>query len=245
MRIFLLSVYFYLSNFLFSLPNKFLFSFSLFYVITLMLIALFFATFNNRKILLAIWLFLYFCDYSYLSFSGSLATQTDITLFFSHFLETFESFFGVLHLMFFPFIFLVVGAILIYFIDATQTKSKKIFLLLIIISYFIPYSINDSSFKLTKEIILSFFSNNNKIINTNIVQKPKYLPKKEQIIIIIGESGRYKNLSIFGYQRPTTPNIEKIKDKLEYKIIYANARNTYVSLPLFFFGANEPQTIYI
>lgn len=134
---------------------------------------------------------------------------------------------------------------MIYFIDAMQSKSKKIFLLLIIISYFIPYSINDSSFKLTKEIVLSIFTNNNKIINTNIAQKPKYLPKKEQIIIVIGESGRYANLSIFGYQRPTTPNLEKIKDKLKYKIIYANATNTDVVLPLFFNGANEPQSLDI
>jgi glucan phosphoethanolaminetransferase (alkaline phosphatase superfamily) len=65
----------------------------------------------------------------------------------------------------------------------------------------------------------------------------KSINQNLNIVLIISESTRYKNLSLFGYKKNTTPHLLKYKDNLFYKTIYSGATNTDVSIPLFLNGA--------
>ena len=49
-------------------------------------------------------------------------------------------------------------------------------------------------------------------------------------VLVIGESARYSNFGINGYERNTTPNLEKIDDLINYKAISCSS-NTFLSVP--------------
>ncbi|MDH6535182.1 hypothetical protein D0T51_10840 [Parabacteroides sp. 52] len=70
--------------------------------------------------------------------------------------------------------------------------------------------------------------------------------EKEIYVVIIGESARYGNLSLNGYMRPTTPELEKIEGLLSYSDVFASANLTEIALPLLLTRATalDPATGY-
>ncbi|MDR1225035.1 MAG: phosphoethanolamine transferase [Tannerella sp.] len=63
-------------------------------------------------------------------------------------------------------------------------------------------------------------------------KKGKRLPDCETYVVIIGESARYGNFSINGYERKTSPQLEKIEDLLTYSDVYATSNVTEFAIPL-------------
>ena len=49
-------------------------------------------------------------------------------------------------------------------------------------------------------------------------------------VLVLGESARYSNFGINGYERDTTPNLDKVDNLVNYKAI-ACSNNTYLSVP--------------
>lgn len=49
-------------------------------------------------------------------------------------------------------------------------------------------------------------------------------------VLVLGESARYSNFGINGYERDTTPNLDKIENLISYKAI-ACSNNTFLSVP--------------
>ena len=68
---------------------------------------------------------------------------------------------------------------------------------------------------------------------------------KPNIILLMGESLSYKNMSLFSYHRKTTPELEKYIDNPNFifKPSIASAVSTRVSLSLFYNGIYEPNNI--
>ncbi|MFN7727914.1 MAG: phosphoethanolamine transferase [Bdellovibrio sp.] len=59
---------------------------------------------------------------------------------------------------------------------------------------------------------------------------------QRHVVLIMGESLRYHNLSLFGYQRPTTPHLDQIakENHLVYRKAFSGGVSTDVSVPMFF-----------
>jgi glucan phosphoethanolaminetransferase (alkaline phosphatase superfamily) len=59
-------------------------------------------------------------------------------------------------------------------------------------------------------------------------------------ILVLGESARYSNFGINGYERDTTPNLSKVENLVSYKAI-ACSNNTFLSVPCMLsrFGAKD------
>lgn len=62
--------------------------------------------------------------------------------------------------------------------------------------------------------------------------KKDSIPEKEIYIFVIGETARYANFSINGYQRETTPLLAKTDGLLSYSDVYTLSNLTSISLPL-------------
>ena len=68
-------------------------------------------------------------------------------------------------------------------------------------------------------------------------KKRKNRSDRETYVVVIGESARYGNFSINGYERKTSPQLEKIKDLLTYSDVYATSNVTEFAIPLLFSSA--------
>jgi glucan phosphoethanolaminetransferase (alkaline phosphatase superfamily) len=237
MRIFLLSVYFYLSNLYFDAISAFSFAPNFFEFFTIFLAIFFINSYRLAKPILFFWAFLYYCAFCYIRFAGHIPNPFEISLFWSHFDETFESFRTLLHLFISPFIFFC-GAILLIFWQKPTQANFKIFAILVVVLSLIPFDFADSSLNMLKNMANSFTHDTPQISNST-QQKPITTPKSKQFIVIIGESLRSDKLSLFGNHPKFSPNLDKIKSDLFYSKIYANGTNTDVALPLFFNGTQN------
>jgi glucan phosphoethanolaminetransferase (alkaline phosphatase superfamily) len=137
------------------------------------------------------------------------------------------------------FIFISIVFILIILYSTKTSISRKLLLFFgIVFIYFQPQTTNDLSFKIIKELFnFSIHTKNNHAKYTQKLTPIKSINNDLNIILIMSESTRYKNLSLFGYEKNTTPNLIKYKNFLFYKTIYSGATNTDVSIPLFLNGA--------
>lgn len=234
MRIFLLSVYFYLSNLYFDAISAFSFAPNFFEFIAIFLAIFFINSFSLPKSILGFWAFLYFCSFSYISFAGHIPSPFEISLFWSHLDETFESFLALLPLFIAPFVFFC-GATLLIISQKTTTSHPKLFVFLMLVLYFVPFGFADASLNLIKSTAQSFWLNTTQTINQSVqYYKPQYASKYKNIIVIIGESMRHDKLSLFGAKAKYSPNLEALRGQISFKKIYANGTNTDVALPLFF-----------
>ena len=143
MRIFLLSVYFYFSNLFFDLNSPFSFEPNFFEFLTIFLAISLINQTRFSKLILSFWAFLYFCAFCYIKFAGHIPTSSEITLFWTHADETFESFFALTHLFVAPFVFFC-GAILLILLQKPTHPNLKIFGFLVIILFFISFDFADS-----------------------------------------------------------------------------------------------------
>ncbi|MDP4985161.1 phosphoethanolamine transferase [Pseudoalteromonas tunicata] len=76
-------------------------------------------------------------------------------------------------------------------------------------------------------------------------QLSQHAPVDANIVVIMGESFSRYNLSLFDYERDTTPNLNALKDKPEffYRPSLSSAVSTRVSLALFFNTVYEPDNM--
>ncbi|WP_022670117.1 phosphoethanolamine transferase [Hippea alviniae] len=58
--------------------------------------------------------------------------------------------------------------------------------------------------------------------------------KPKLFIFVVGEAARYDHFSLNGYKRDTNPNLEKIKDLLDYPDMHSCGTETAVSVPCMF-----------
>jgi glucan phosphoethanolaminetransferase (alkaline phosphatase superfamily) len=69
--------------------------------------------------------------------------------------------------------------------------------------------------------------------NAHMLDAASRSPGREIYVILVGETSRRMNWSLFGYSRPTTPRLDAIRDELIlFKRMTSNATNTILSLPL-------------
>ena len=137
-------------------------------------------------------------------------------------------------------IFLIIPFSVVYKIKITKEGGKKtliiaaiiILLFSIILSNFNyqirkgmmvaypPISLIDSATEYFKNISPSLKNNRNLTPITSIIPDAKFAPEKIKnlkIVLIIGESARSKNFSINGYNRKTSPLLEKENNLLSFK----------------------------
>lgn len=62
-------------------------------------------------------------------------------------------------------------------------------------------------------------------------QRQKTIQEKEIYVLIIGESCRYGNFSVNGYERPTSPLLEKEKDLISYSKALTTSNVTHLAIP--------------
>lgn len=63
-------------------------------------------------------------------------------------------------------------------------------------------------------------------------QKEKPVKEREVYIFVIGETGRYSSYSINGYERETSPLLEKTKNLISFSDMFSEANITSSSLPI-------------
>jgi glucan phosphoethanolaminetransferase (alkaline phosphatase superfamily) len=68
--------------------------------------------------------------------------------------------------------------------------------------------------------------------NPRLLQAASRRNTREVYVIVIGETSRRQNWSLFGYSRPTTPNLDKMASNLITYRMLSNATNTVLSLPM-------------
>jgi glucan phosphoethanolaminetransferase (alkaline phosphatase superfamily) len=72
-----------------------------------------------------------------------------------------------------------------------------------------------------------------KFPNVSLVDGASRGPGAELYVVVIGETSRRANWSLFGYSRDTTPRLDAIKDDLYlFEHVTSNATNTILSVPL-------------
>ena len=65
-------------------------------------------------------------------------------------------------------------------------------------------------------------------------EKKQPIAEREIYVFVIGETARYSNFSINGYERKTSPLLEATEDLVSFSDFYAEANQTFISLPLIF-----------
>jgi glucan phosphoethanolaminetransferase (alkaline phosphatase superfamily) len=77
--------------------------------------------------------------------------------------------------------------------------------------------------KKDKEVLQNFYF---------YAEKAHAIDKKEVYVLVIGETGRYQNYSINGYERETSPRLSKTANVVSYSNMYSEANLTSTSMPI-------------
>ncbi len=112
--------------------------------------------------------------------------------------------------------------------ENTTKKYRKIFPANIIINTIIAIETKITNKKFEKEI--ENFSFNAKQNSEN--------GENEIYILVIGETARRHNFHLYGYERETTPELEKIKNLVPFSDVNSSATLTLLSLPQIITRAN-------
>ena len=189
--------------------------------------------FRYYRVLYLLVLILSSTHYLFFNYFHRDIVSTDISLFFLHIEETFESFFSIPSLFISTFIMLFIGAIFLKLISKIEIKTYSIKPLLKYLILIILLLININS-TMGGKLLLAISDIPIKQGNSVSVKKeiPLY-PKREaelNVVLLIGESMKYN---------------EYIKKKLKfqnffYKKIYTGATNTDVSIPLLLNNKTNP-----
>ncbi|MEA1914446.1 MAG: sulfatase-like hydrolase/transferase, partial [Campylobacterota bacterium] len=244
LSLFLLSLLLYSQNFLLSFLSSSYFEPNILEFILIFFTIVFLQTFKYRILFLMLWQTLYTVQLLFISYFGSSVQSYDIYLFLTHFTETFESFIPLL-LHFSTILLLSFALILCILFLSKELKYSKLLLLLPILSllYFNDRPYNDLSIKLLHSLSQLDFSKNPNISKSKKTKPIVHTPKNLNIVVVLAESMRSKNLSLFGYDKNTTPLLNSIEPMLFKSSIYSGATNTDVSVPLFLNGAIDTHTI--
>jgi glucan phosphoethanolaminetransferase (alkaline phosphatase superfamily) len=69
----------------------------------------------------------------------------------------------------------------------------------------------------------------------------KEIDGDDNVVVIMGESLGAKYMSLFGFEKETTPYLDSVKDRLEYSWGYSCGVTTDVAVPTFFLLKREPK----
>lgn len=116
-------------------------------------------------------------------------------------------------------------------LENTTKKYKKVFPTNFIINGINAIEANESNKALAKEI--NNFTFNAKEISHN--------NENEIYILVIGETARRHNFHLYGYERPTTPHLDKIENIIAFSNVNSAATLTLQSIPQIITRANPDQ----
>lgn len=72
----------------------------------------------------------------------------------------------------------------------------------------------------------------------NSVKTDKADGKREIYVLVVGETGRAMEWSLYGYERETTPNLQKTPNLIYYKDAITQSNNTHKSVPVILSAAS-------
>jgi glucan phosphoethanolaminetransferase (alkaline phosphatase superfamily) len=223
------------------------------------------------KIIYSISILFVFFQYTHINFYGSWIFPLEYILFFTQFSEVLNTFTGVIWIIIIPlllslFLFISVLKIL------SSLKDNRLqipYLRFILIAYvvYMPINIyvkqNDRGAKPDMERntirntiwTLGFLGGrimprklfNDKSNEQKVMPTPELVQKNPQVnvIIIMGESLTAYKMSLFGYEKETTPLLNKLKglDNFLYKKAFASGILTDVAIPSFFNVLHRPDSM--
>jgi len=226
---------------------------------------------KNKKASYVVFIFvmlLQFAQFLNFNFFGNLIYPYDVKLLFSDFDEIFLTLSSNLHIFTAPLISILPVALFMVFINKNELNVFKFeyshilfFVLLLILPIkaylshnilnFFPsvksYSIKNTLYALSYFLGKGVFENSDNIavkkFKPYIVKELNNSTDKLNIVYVMGESCNYKYMSLFGYDKNTTPLLDSLRNdkNFEYKKIISIATNTRVSLSMFFNVIREPQ----
>lgn len=72
----------------------------------------------------------------------------------------------------------------------------------------------------------------------NSVKTEKAEGKREVYVLVVGETGRAMEWSLYGYERETTPNLQKLPNLIYYRDAITQSNNTHKSVPVILSAAS-------
>ncbi len=205
-------------------------------------------------------------QFCHLFYYNSLITANKFALLFDEFdevLEVVTEAIGYLYLV--PMIVIIPYTISLYLfkrLDHFKVTSWLMSVLVIIMLGIIPKRVNeaykgvnyypdpaDHSLRNSLYAFTNFVINKSypaTKINHNyldyVVKEGNYKPDKVNVILIIGESVNPRYMSLFGYNKLTTPKLDSLKNdsNFYYSKAISSGVNTIVSVPLLLNGIYEP-----
>jgi glucan phosphoethanolaminetransferase (alkaline phosphatase superfamily) len=220
---------------------------------------------NTKFIIYTVIFFLIFLQYAHYAFFRTYIMPYEIILFFQETDEIFLTLKNTLKYMLYPFFIFIFSSTLTYILLhlkiplITYKYAFFVFIFLMLLGIIIiglkhelrfTPRVYFTSFKnifytfakfLFQELPKVFKKEKISFAPYIIKQKDTNLPKN--IIVVMGESLSSKRMSLFGYPHKTTPNLDKLKDKLLFKEIFSSATVTKTSVVEFFNIRREPQNI--
>ncbi len=233
-----LALLLYGQNIIFSFFSPFVFVPSLVEFSLLFLILFLLSYCRYQKLLIVLWITLYFLHFSFMSYFGETISPSDIYLFSTHITETYETFVDTLNIYFFAFSIYMITLFIVLRLELKK-RVLNLYLLVIIFMMIILVNfvkINDASFLLLKSLYQVSSLKTELIVNdTSHTKELKPLKKSDiNIVLLIGESMRAKEFQNNSYE---------IFDNYFYKTIYSGGTSTDVSVPLLLNGAIKPSQI--
>ena len=145
----------------------------------------------------------------------------------------------LMQVKYFPFIFMLL-LLLTGSIIASQRKSPYVFLPKAE-STSIKNMYNVLSWSIAKEIpkLLGIHDKLPEFKPYSI--QPTSQKNAHTVVVVMGESLSAKYMSLYGFEKETTPKLDKLKSNLQYTWGYSAGVNTDVSVPIFFLLKREPQ----
>jgi len=245
MQTIILSFLLYFQNFFIVCISDKFFEPNIFEYLLILTILILVQTSKYKTIILILWQILYCIEFLFISYFNSTIKPYDIKLFFTHSNEIFESFINLYHIFIPSIIFCTIMVIFIIKLSHKINISRYfIIFILSMLIFFQPKTQNDLSLNLIQNIFNISFLANEPLNNSNKLN-PHHKINNLNIVLVVAESMRYKNLSLFGYKKNTTPYLNNLKTDLFYKTVYTKATNTDVSIPLLINGANDFENIDI
>jgi glucan phosphoethanolaminetransferase (alkaline phosphatase superfamily) len=258
---------------IFSVFNsKYIFLIDFKSMLSVFLLSLFLTFIKNKTtiiIIISIIFFLVFIQLSHFTFFGSLVNPQGIILIFSEMDEIYETLNETLIIFTYPFLSLVFPFLICIYIVLKNNKNyikiryiSLFFFFLILILPIKAFLSNTSekfmpkidSFSLKNIVYASSYFFGKDLMDNIYDHRPtKHFSlykvnridsvSSKNIIIILGESLSYTHMSLFGYEKKTTPRLDKLiqSDSFRYKKAISSAVYTKVSLPMFFNVQREPE----
>ncbi|AZV45945.1 phosphoethanolamine transferase [Nautilia sp. PV-1] len=94
-------------------------------------------------------------------------------------------------------------------------------------------------YSLGKYIDEKYFTKPMKFKHIGMDAKVEEKGKPKLVIFVLGEAARYDHFSLNGYKRDTNPNLEKIKDLIDFPDVHSCGTETAVSVPCMFSPYNR------